>query len=150
MNSGTLLLGLTLLSALGTIILYGLFFLHKEKPLRYYAQVLALSTFLFNSLAILLLTYYFLSSNLNFQYVWEYSAQDSPWYLKLSGVWAGQEGSLLLWVWLLSLFSALAIYLHADQTHIDRESRMLVQVGLQGTPRRSGIRSGLSFRMAVV
>jgi cytochrome c-type biogenesis protein CcmF len=109
MNLGTLLLSLSLLSALGAILLYGLFFLWKEQILRYYAQVLTLSTFLFNSLAILLLTYYFLTTNLDFQYVWEYSTQDSPWYLKLSGVWAGQEGSFFFWTWLILLSIAIEV-----------------------------------------
>ena len=111
MNAGTLLIGLSLISALGAIFLFIQFFINKDKNLRYYAQVLTLGCFLLNSLALLLLTYYFLSSNFNFQYVWEYSAKNSQWYLKLSGVWAGQEGSLFIWAWLMLLSIALEVYL---------------------------------------
>ncbi|MCK5559453.1 MAG: hypothetical protein KAJ51_02625, partial [Thermoplasmata archaeon] len=51
----------------------------------------------------ILLTYYFLVSNFDIHYVWYNSSENVEWYLKLSGVWAGQEGSLLLWVWLILL-----------------------------------------------
>ncbi|MBN2358654.1 MAG: AgmX/PglI C-terminal domain-containing protein [Deltaproteobacteria bacterium] len=46
------------------------------------------------------------------------------------------------------LHSALAVYLRADRGHVDGPSRMLVQVGLKGTPRHSGLRS--SSRVGVV
>lgn len=44
--------------------------------------------------------------------------------------------------------SALAVYLHADRSGIEGESRLLVQVGLQGTHRHSGLRPPL--QVAVV
>lgn len=111
MDAGTSFIGLSLLSALGAIFLFGLYFSSKEKIFRYYAQVLTLVCFLFISLAILLLTYYFLSSNFDYHYVWEYSAENSPWYLKFSGVWAGQSGSMITWTWLIMLSIAIEVAL---------------------------------------
>jgi len=49
--------------------------------------------------ALLLLYYYFLSSDMSIQYVWEYSARDHPLEYKFSGVIAGMSGSLLFWIW---------------------------------------------------
>src|SRR5439155_14778633 len=38
-----------------------------------------------------------------------HSNRDLPMYFKVSSIWGGQEGSLLFWGWLLTLYSALVI-----------------------------------------
>lgn len=38
------------------------------------------------------------------EYVYNYTSTDLPLFYRLTAFWAGQEGSLLLWTWLLSLF----------------------------------------------
>jgi len=40
-------------------------------------------------------------------YVYEHVSTYQPTVYTLSAFWAGQEGSLLLWLWLLTIFSAL-------------------------------------------
>ena len=45
--------------------------------------------------------------------------------------------------------SALAVYLHADQTGIQTKSRMLLQVGLQGSTRRSGARPAMNIAVVL-
>ncbi len=47
-----------------------------------------------------------------FQYVSSYSEKALPLGYKLAAFWAGQEGSLLLWAWLLGAMSAAAAYIH--------------------------------------
>jgi len=124
MNIGTFLIGLSLFSAVGAIILFGLFFSLGDKALRYYAHLLTLASFIFISLAILLLTYYFLSSNFDYHYVWEYSSKDSPWYLQLSGVWAGQSGSFFFWTWLILFSIAIEVFMHIkDEIKMEAESK---------------------------
>jgi cytochrome c-type biogenesis protein CcmF len=54
-------------------------------------------------LASILLIHYFLESNFDIHYVWYNSSESVDWTLKLAGFWAGQEGSLLLWVWIIAL-----------------------------------------------
>ncbi len=44
------------------------------------------------------------------------------WLYKLSGLWAGREGSLLFWAWLLAMFAAWIAYRRMDIT--DRLSNM--------------------------
>jgi cytochrome c-type biogenesis protein CcmF len=53
------------------------------------------------TLSVLLLTYYFLSDNYNIYYVFTHSSVATPWVYKLSAIWAGQEGSFLLWAWVI-------------------------------------------------
>lgn len=103
MDVGIILIWLGLLSCIGAIQFSFLYFLTKIKYLRDYAILSTLACVLVITLAYILLTYYFLVSNFDIHYVWYNSSENVEWYLKLSGVWAGQEGSLLLWVWLILL-----------------------------------------------
>jgi len=58
------------------------------------------------------LAYLFLSDNFSISYVVAHSNRTLPGYLKISAIWAGQEGSLLFWSFILSIyvFSALFTY----------------------------------------
>ena len=61
------------------------------------------------SAAIGTLAYLFLISDFSIQYVASYSNRDLPFFYKIAAVWGGQEGSLLLWGWILSLYAALVL-----------------------------------------
>ena len=61
------------------------------------------------SAAIGTLAYLFLTSDFSIQYVASYSNRDLPFFYKIAAVWGGQEGSLLLWGWILSLYTALVL-----------------------------------------
>jgi len=45
--------------------------------------------------------------------------------------------------------AALAVYLHGDRTGVETRERMLVQVGLKGTSRRSGIRPAMTVGLVL-
>jgi len=68
------------------------------------------------ALALLVLLAAFLSDQFQIQYVAQHSSRDLPLYLKVSAVWAGQEGSLLLWSFLQALFAALVVLRPSDRT----------------------------------
>lgn len=56
-----------------------------------------------------ILVYCFFSGDMSIEYVLRYhsdSSSDLAWLYKLSGLWAGREGSLLFWAWLISLFNS--------------------------------------------
>ncbi|MBN1954355.1 MAG: cytochrome c biogenesis protein CcsA [Anaerolineae bacterium] len=59
--------------------------------------------------ALLFLLAAFLTDQFQVSYVALHSNRDLPTYLKVSAVWAGQEGSLLLWAFLQALFAALVV-----------------------------------------
>lgn len=46
------------------------------------------------------------SGQFQYTYVFRVTSLEMPAYLKFTALWGGQAGSLLFWVWLLSLFSA--------------------------------------------
>jgi len=59
-----------------------------------------------------LLFYNLLTSNFRVEYVASYTSRELPTLYKLSAFWGGQNGSLLLWAWLLSLFAIAVLLIH--------------------------------------
>ncbi len=61
------------------------------------------------SISIVVMVSAFFGTDFTFRYVAENHSPDVSnlaWLYKLSGLWAGREGSFLLWTWVLSLFAA--------------------------------------------
>jgi cytochrome c-type biogenesis protein CcmF len=52
-----------------------------------------------HSISLIILVYYFLITDLRFAYVSDYSSEDLSIGYKLAGVWAGRDGTLLIWSW---------------------------------------------------
>jgi cytochrome c-type biogenesis protein CcmF len=53
----------------------------------------------------------FLRNDFSFNVVANHSSSTTPTFYKMAAAWSSQEGSLLLWVWLLSLWSSLILFL---------------------------------------
>ena len=53
----------------------------------------------------------FLRSDFHFDVVATHSSTTTPTFYRAAAAWSSQEGSLLLWVWLLSLWSSLVLFL---------------------------------------
>jgi len=68
------------------------------------------------ALALLALLTAFLDDQFQVEYVFLHSSRALPLYLKVSAVWAGQEGSLLLWSSLQALFAALVVGRPSERT----------------------------------
>src|SRR5579864_7372353 len=64
------------------------------------------------TLAVAALEYLILTDNFHNAYVASHSNRALPFIYKLPVLWAGQEGSLLFWTWLLSIYSVLAVLLN--------------------------------------
>jgi cytochrome c-type biogenesis protein CcmF len=52
----------------------------------------------------------FARSDFSFKLVQSYSSTDTPAFYKLTAMWSSQEGSLLLWVMLLSTYSSIVLF----------------------------------------
>lgn len=61
-----------------------------------------------------------LSDNFAFEYVAGHSNRDLPLHYKIGSLWSGQEGSLLLWTWVLTAYCAAAVL-----TQRKRHNRLL-------------------------
>ena len=76
------------------------------------AERATLAFFVMITLAVAALEYLILTDSFGSAYVATHSNRALPFYYKLPVLWSGQEGSLLFWTWLLSIYSALAILMN--------------------------------------
>jgi cytochrome c-type biogenesis protein CcmF len=63
------------------------------------------------TVAFVVLEVAFLRNDFAFNTVADTSSRTTPTFYRAAAVWASQEGSLLLWAWLMSLWSSLALFL---------------------------------------
>jgi cytochrome c-type biogenesis protein CcmF len=66
---------------------------------------------LLTTAAFVVLEVAFLSSDFSFTVVTTHSSTTTPLLYRFAAAWSSQEGSLLLWLWLLSLWSSLVLFL---------------------------------------
>lgn len=106
---GTWSLTLTVLvCALSTLAAVGSASMKQTAWLSLSRQLVGLA-FVLLTVAIWALARAFLDSNFALAYVASYSERALPWGYKLAAVWAGQEGSILLWAWLLALMNVVFV-----------------------------------------
>lgn len=74
---------------------------------------LAISFFVFISTFIL--GYQLFISNFDIDYVARYTSYETPNIFKISALWAGQSGSLLFWLFILSIFNTVTIIQNQDR-----------------------------------
>lgn len=72
------------------------------------ARAATIAVFAMLAVSIFSLGYSFIANDYTNQYVWQFSNRDMAWYYKLSAIWGGMDGSMLLWAFILSGFCALA------------------------------------------
>jgi len=95
-------------------------------------RIAAWSAFGLTSLGSLCLIYSLVTDDFSLKYVTQHSARAMDWFYKAGAMWGGQEGSLLLWAWILSGF--MAIVLVQTRTLQPQEFRpWVVAVMLSGT-----------------
>jgi cytochrome c-type biogenesis protein CcmF len=82
------------------------------------------------TLAVLVLEYIILTDDFHNAYVAAHSNRDLPLYYKIPVLWAGQEGSILFWTWLLSVYSGLVVLMNRRK---NRQLMPYVVMVLMGT-----------------
>ena len=71
-----------------------------------------MAVFALVTVAVACLEYFFFTNDFSLAYVVEHSNRALPPYYKFASLWAGQEGSLLLWTWLLSGYAFFVLFLN--------------------------------------
>src|SRR6204780_5654565 len=74
----------------------------------------------------------FLHNDFAFNTVADTSSRTTPTFYKAAAVWSSQEGSLLLWAWLMSLWSSLALFLTRHRLREIAAYATAVLLGLGG------------------
>src|SRR5881296_3401011 len=76
------------------------------------AQHAALGVFVLVTSCFALLTYAFLTFDFSVRYVATNTNLGTPFYYRITGVWGALEGSIILWSWMLALYTIILIVRH--------------------------------------
>ncbi|HJN31744.1 MAG: cytochrome c biogenesis protein CcsA [Candidatus Poseidoniia archaeon] len=99
MNVGEILIYLNPLLVLCSIYFGFNYLKNTDKADKQNFEALLSITLVTHTIALILLAYYFLVTDLRFEYVSDYSAENLSLRYKLAGIWAGRDGTLLIWAW---------------------------------------------------
>jgi cytochrome c-type biogenesis protein CcmF len=123
----SLMLALCLALLQGTLPIAGAF--RDNQRWMALARPAAVGQFMFLSLAFAALVYAFVSNDFSVSYVASNSNSSLPVVYRIAGSWGGHEGSLLLWTWMLVLWT-FAVALLSRQLPTDTVARVLGVMGL--------------------
>ena len=84
----------------------------RKRRLAYSARNALVAAFFSTAVAAGVLVSAFLRNDFSFAYVAGHSSRELPRVYAVSGFWSGQEGSLLLWLLVLTGYSALAVWVN--------------------------------------
>ena len=124
-----LVLALWLTVLLAVLPLWGSF--SANQTLMRLGDSLSAGLFTLLSLGLVALGVAFLQDDFTVSYVANNSNAALPWYYKISAIWGGHEGSLLLWVWILAGWT-LAVALFSKDMAADMRARVLSVLGMVG------------------
>jgi len=98
-----LIIALAFASCLSIVPLVGVY--TNQKQLVSYAKPLTFGMFAFTTISLVILGYSFVLDDFSVKYIAGHSNSHLPYYFKISAVWGGHEGSLLLWVFSLTAWT---------------------------------------------
>ncbi|OLE49294.1 MAG: hypothetical protein AUG01_05930 [Candidatus Rokubacteria bacterium 13_1_20CM_2_69_58] len=78
------------------------------------AQHAALGVFVLVTACLALLMYAFLTFDFSVRYVATNTNLGTPFYYRITGVWGALEGSIILWTWMLALYTLIVILRHRE------------------------------------
>jgi len=122
-----LIVSLFLVACLGTLPIIGA--ARNSAVLMGTARTLAYGQFVFISIAFACLTYAFVVNDFSVLYVAQHSNSQLPVAYRVAAVWGGHEGSLLLWVFILSAW-VLAVAFYSKHLPEEMVARVLGVMGL--------------------
>ena len=112
---GSFALLLALLAAVYAFVAGLVGILTRRTVLTKSARNAGMAVFGLVTLAVASLEYFFFTDNFTMAYVAEHSNRALPLFYKFAALWSGQEGSLLFWSWLLSIYAFSALFLNRSK-----------------------------------
>ncbi|MEM0331439.1 MAG: cytochrome c biogenesis protein CcsA [Archaeoglobaceae archaeon] len=128
METGLLLIFLAFFFNLAATLSFFLAFRQKNPKIAEVAEILIYSALALTTAAVILLVYYFLTDNFSLYYVYVNSQRAMSNIYKLSAIWAGKEGSLLLWNFFNLL--VLSIFLSYGEKNLAKVKASLLASGI--------------------
>ncbi|MFD1565378.1 cytochrome c biogenesis protein CcsA [Haloarchaeobius amylolyticus] len=123
MMGGTLLIGAALLTGLtATVLLFGNYLRREERYLDAVTPLIGVTAGLL-SLALAYLTFQFVTTDYANAYVWNNTANYISLFYRITGVYAGNQGSILLWASLTAIVAFWAVVVRG----LERRETKLVE-----------------------
>ena len=120
MNFGMVLIWLAFLAVLVSTVLSVVYMSSGKRIHRIWSDRIEMLGLVSATLAIVTLIVYLIQVNTSYFYVYAHSSADLAWSYRFSALWAGQEGSLLLWV-----FAILAVVQYIGRTGPLADTRLM-------------------------
>ncbi|TQD25239.1 cytochrome c biogenesis protein CcsA [Methanolobus vulcani] len=99
MNFGMILIWISFICGLGATFASVTYYTNSDQRSGILTKKLEIVCTLAVTLSSMILIIHLLGVNASYEYVYNHSSTDLSWFYRISAFWAGQEGSLLLWVW---------------------------------------------------
>lgn len=115
---GEVCLALSLATSVFTLVSSILGERRKDQRFVLSAERALYATTAFITFAIFILWYCLLTDNFLVRYVYGYSNHAMPTIYKFTALWGGQDGSLLFWMWLTSIFASISIATHRQSDRV--------------------------------
>ncbi len=129
-NIGMIAIWLSLITGFGALLYSTAFYLNRDPDAESRSYLMETLCLCLLSFSVILLTYYLFTVNATYNYVFQHSSMDLEWYYRISALWAGQEGSLLLWAWMIFImlfaFSRLDSVKNFENIQIIAASRLIL------------------------
>ncbi len=111
---GSIALSLALVASIYSSVAYVFGARGRHAALTHSARNSLLAVFGLVSISVAVLLYTLVTHDLQIEYVASYTSRDLSLTYLLSALWAGNDGSLLFWGWLLSLFAVVIVLQKRD------------------------------------
>ena len=115
--AGSVALNLALGFSIISIISLSFYISNNDERINLLGHRSALASSFLVFLSTFVLSYQLMISNFDIDYVARYTSFETPTMYKISALWAGQSGSLLFWLFILSIFSVIVILQNQAKHH---------------------------------
>ena len=115
--AGSVALNLALGFSIISIVSLSFYISNNDERINLLGHRSALASSFLVFLSTFVLSYQLMISNFDIDYVARYTSFETPTMYKISALWAGQSGSLLFWLFILSIFSVIVILQNQTKHH---------------------------------
>ena len=115
--AGSVALNLALGFSIISIVSLSIYTSNNDERINLLGHRSALASSFLVFLSTFILSYQLMISNFDIDYVARYTSFETPTMYKISALWAGQSGSLLFWLFILSIFSVIVILQNQTKHH---------------------------------
>lgn len=123
MNAGMILIWLAFITGFGATFCSVRYYVTSDSVAKERAKKLEVLCAAGITLASLILIVHLLAVNASYEYVYNHSSKDLSWFYRISAMWAGQQGSLLLWTW--AILAMLLLMRYTGHTKRLMNTRMM-------------------------